>query len=185
MNPSEDTQNAPQVRPGSGQDADAMPADPAEEDARRVQVGPDAALAEEGGQEVTVAHVHGTEKSGEPWRHGAYVLLGGGLDGRRRLERAVRRLCEVLAHDQGYDSFDALPATRRGLVRRYSEMDVAASAMWASGVVTGRLADRWLDLVNAQRRLGEALGLQRTIKDAQSMTLEEIRAQYDGQEAKR
>jgi hypothetical protein len=64
-------------------------------------------------------------------------------------------------------------------------MDIAASAMWASGVVTGRLADRWLDLVNAQRRLGEALGLQRTLKDAQPMTLGDIRARYDGQEAKR
>jgi hypothetical protein len=173
------------MQPGSGQDGDPMPADPVQEDARRVQAGADATLADEGGLEVTVAHVHGTGKSGEPWRHGAYVLLGGGLDGRHRLERAVRRLCEVLAHDQGYDSFNEMPATRRGLSRRYAEMDVAASAMWVSGVVTGRLADRWLDLVNAQRRLGEALGLQRMLKDAQPMTLEEIRARYDGQEAKR
>jgi hypothetical protein len=168
------------MQPGSGQEADQMLADSDQKDARRVQVGAEATLADEGGQEVTVAHVHGTGKPGE-WRHGAYVLLGGGLDGRHRLERAVRRLCEVLTHDQGYDSFNALPATRRGLTRRYAEMDVAASAMWVSGVVTGRLADRWLDLVNAQRRLGEALGLSRTVKDAREVTLDEIRTRYDGQ----
>ncbi len=191
--PQESGPDAPQMEPGSGRDTPQVQADPGQIDARYAQGGVDApvdvpepedtALMEDAGEQVTVGVVHGG-KPGE-WRHGAYVLLGGGLDGRHRLERAVRRLCETLARDQGYDSFNALPSTRRGLTRRYAEMDVAASAMWVSGVVTGRLADRWLDFVNAQRRLGEALGLQRTIKEAQPVTLEEIRARYDGQEAKR
>lgn len=175
----ESSPDTPQMQPGSGQDTDRMGLD-----ADPVEVpGPGDALTEDAGEQVTVGVVHGG-KPGE-WRHGAYLLLAGGLDGRHRLERAVRRLCEVLAHDQGFDSFGALPATRCGLTRRYAEIDVAASAMWASGVLTGRLADRWLDLVNAQRRLGEALGLQRTLKDAHVVTLEDIRARYDGQEAKR
>lgn len=150
-------QDSRQVPQGSGPDAG------------QIEPGP---LAEGGGPEPTVAHVHGG-KPGE-WRHGAYVLLGGELDGRHRLEQATRRLCEELARDQGYDAFAALPAARRGLTRRYAEVHVAASAMWASGVVTGRLADRWLDLASLQRRLGEALGLQRVLKSAHVPTLEEI-----------
>lgn len=170
-----------------------MPADPGQDDATRAQMGVDAdpvevpgpgnALAEDAGDQVTVGVVHGG-KPGE-WRHGAYVLLGGGLDGRHRLERAARRLSEEIARDLGFDTFMAMPATKRGLARRYAEMDVAASAMWSSGVLTGRLADRWLDLVNAQRRLGETLGLQRVMKDARVVTLDEIRGRYDGREAKR
>jgi len=75
-------------------------------------------------------------------------------------------LCEELARDQGYDSFAALPAARRGLTRRLAEVHVAASAMWAAGVTSGRLVDRWLDLTNAQNRLAQALGLERRLKDA-------------------
>lgn len=146
-------------------------------DAGQVESG---ALAEDTGPEMTIAHVRGAEAvSG--WKHNAYTLIGGGLDGRHRLERAVRRLCEEISRDLGFPSFEAMPATQRGLTRRYAEMDVAASAMWASALATGRLADRWLDLTSLQRRLGEALGLQRVIKDAGVIDVAKELARMNGE----
>ncbi len=141
---------------------------------------PDGAdLMEAEAEELTIAHVRGGGRVADGWRHGAYVLLGGTLTARHWLERRVRRLCEALARDQGYAAFRDLPQTRRGLTRRLAEVDAAASLMWASGVTQGRLVDRYFDIVTTQRKLAQALGLQRAMKDAKAVTLQEyVGAKY-------
>lgn len=130
--------------------------------------------------EIVVGHVRGL---GPGAKHLAYVLMGGHLTAKHYLERAARRRCEVLARDQGYESYRALPETRRGLTRRLAEVDVAASLMWASGMMTGRLVDRYFDVVSVQRKLARDLGLSRILKPANVVTLDEIKARYDGQGA--
>lgn len=147
-------------------------------------VGQEAALAEaEDAQAPSVSHVQAATIGGRGGpRVGPYTLLGGNADGRYRLERSARRECEELARDQGYDSFAALPAARRGLTRRLAEVHVAASAMWAAGVTTGRLVDRWLDLTNAQNRLAQALGLERRLRDAKVLDLRSYIAEKYGRD---
>lgn len=135
-------------------------------------------------EELTVAHVHGAgaQQVGDGrWRHGGYLLLGGTLTARHWLERKVRRSCEALARDQGYTSYRDLPQSRRGLTRRLAEVDAAASLMWASGVTAGRLVDRYFDVVSVQRKLARELGLQRVLKSANVLTLDEILTRRDGE----
>lgn len=145
-------------------------------------------LTEVEAEGLTVAHVHGAGPVAGGWRHGSYVLLGGQLTARHWLERKVRRLCEALARDQGYSAYRDLPETRRGLTRRLAEVDAAASLMWASGVTAGRLVDRYFDVVGVQRKLARELGLQRVLKDAKAIDLQEyVRQRYgrDGEEAQK
>jgi hypothetical protein len=134
--------------------------------------------------QITVDHVHSNGKGAVVTTHGAYVLLGGTLTARHWLERRVRRMCERLAHDQGYNAFRDLPEARRGLVRRLAEVDAACSLMWADGVVRGRLAERFFEIAGAQRRLALALGLDRVLKDANPLTLRDVRSRYGDGEAK-
>ncbi len=173
----------PETRPDVGPERGQVAAEPspdvpssapdAQDGRQRPAEGAEAAMAEPDDSAPAVSHIQSATVGGQGGpRLGPYTLLGGAADGRYRLERAARRLCEDLAKDQGYDSFADLPATRRGLTRRLAEVHVAAAAMWAAGVTSGRLVDRWLDLTNAQNRLAQALGLERRLKDAGTVDLQ-------------
>src|SRR2546426_11027360 len=96
-----------------------MPGGPGGDEADPGQVD---ALAEDDGQEVTVAHVHGAgaQQVGDGrWRHGGYLLLSGRVDGRSAVARRMRTLGERIARDAGYDTFQAMPVVRQAAVTQF------------------------------------------------------------------
>jgi hypothetical protein len=133
---------------------------------------------------LAVAHVTGG-KTVEGFKHGGYTILAGRVDGRSAVARRMRRLGEQVARDAGYDAFQAMPAVRQAAVMAFCRVVAASDAMWSAFVANGRLPDKFWDLVSLTRKYAELLGLRRELKSATVVTLEDIRARYDGQEAKR
>lgn len=173
------------ISQGSGSVPAGTAADPGGTAGERAQVGADQASlpVEPEGEVLTVAHIVGGPAAGG-FRHGGYVILAGRVDGRSAVARRMRRLAERVARDAGFDAFEAMPAVRQQVVVAFCRTVAAADAMWASFLANGRLPDKFWDLASLTRKYAELLGLARVLRDAKVLSLEEIRARYDGQEAK-
>lgn len=145
----------------------------------RVGAGQASLPAEPEGEGLTVASVVGTQGGG--WKHGGYTILAGRVDGRSAVARRMRRLAEQIARDAAYDTFQAMPAVRQAAVMQFCRVVAASDAMWSAFLHSGRLPDKFWELASLTRKYAELLTLQRVLKSANVLTLEEIRSRYDGE----
>jgi hypothetical protein len=123
--------------------------------------------------EIVVVNVRGSPDTPSRWKHGGYVILAGREDGRSAVAKRMKQLAERVAVDAGYRTFAEMPAVRQAAVIQFARTMAASDAMWTSFMASGRLPDRFWDLVSLTRKYADLLGLDRTARDANVITLDD------------